>query len=164
MKIFRCSALLILLPFLISCGNDDSPERIRDTESNGRTIDPTHTVEILTEDRQETVAEVNVALAQTENERNRGLMEVQEMDFDTGMYFIFEDERERSFWMVNTPLSLDIIYMDSNDRIVRIHTNTTPYSDRQIPSESPAQYVLEVNAGFVREYDIREGMHVVLNQ
>lgn len=153
--------LAVFIPVCISCGNNDTPER--ETERSSRTITPTHTVGILSEDRQERVAEVNVALAQTESERNMGLMEVYDMPFDTGMYFIFDDERERSFWMVNTPLPLDILYMDSNDQIIRIHTNTTPYSDRQIRSGSPAQYVLEVNAGFVSEHDIREGMYVVLN-
>lgn len=106
------------------------------------------------------MAEVHIALAQTETERNTGLMDVQQMPFDAGMLFIFDDESPRSFWMANTPLSLDILFADRQRRIVRIHTRTIPYSDRQIRSEYPAMYTLEVNAGFVNEHDIREGMYL----
>ncbi|MEX0679981.1 MAG: DUF192 domain-containing protein [Balneolales bacterium] len=105
-------------------------------------------------------ARVDVALAQTEEERNSGLMGVDAMPFNTGMLFLFDGEKPRSFWMVNTPLSLDILFINSNREIIRIRNNTTPYSDREITSEGPAQYVLEVNAGFTREYDIREGMRI----
>jgi uncharacterized protein len=83
------------------------------------------------------VASVRVALAQTEQERNSGLMDVRDMPFDTGMYFLFDDEQPRSFWMANTPLSLDILFINSEQRIVRIHTRTVPFSESQIRSELP---------------------------
>lgn len=138
---------------IASCG--DSEEA---SPHQGRSIDPEHTVVIY--DGEQEITRVQVALARTESERNTGLMDVQEMPFDTGMLFLFDDEQERSFWMVNTPLSLDIIFLNSNREIVRIQTHTTPYSDRQVTSDVPAQYVLEVNAGFAREFDLHEGMHL----
>lgn len=136
-----------------ACNNNDEP-----AERQGRTIAPDHTVTIY--DGEQEVASVNVALAVTEDQRNAGLMDVHDMPFDTGMLFLFDDEQPRSFWMANTPLSLDIIFLNSQSEIVRIQANTTPYSDRQVSSGVPARYVLEVNAGFSREYDIREGMRI----
>ncbi len=147
------SVVLLLSFILLSCKGEEDP-----TEPRGRTINPDHLVIIY--DDSETVTEVHVALARTESERTTGLMNVYEMPFDTGMLFLFDNEQPRSFWMANTPLSLDILFLDQNREIVRIRTNTIPYSERQVTSELPAQYVLEVNAGFVREHDIREGMRI----
>ncbi|MFO8028809.1 MAG: DUF192 domain-containing protein [Cyclonatronaceae bacterium] len=151
--------LVLLIIFAVSYCSGSNKGDSQDRRT-GRTINPTDTIQILTAQQDRVVAEIRVALARTETERNTGLMEVQEMPFDTGMLFIFDDESSRSFWMANTPLSLDILFADRQRRIVRIHTRTTPYSDRQIRSEYPAMYTLEVNAGFVNDHDIREGMYL----
>jgi len=150
--------ILCTVVFGSSCNTDDTEESRNHIA--GRTIELTHIVEILDEQQDHTVATARVALAQTESERNAGLMDVRDLPYDAGMFFIFDEEEPRSFWMANTPLSLDILFINREDRIVRIHTRTTPYSDRQIRSDYPAMYTLEVNAGFVNEHDIREGMYV----
>lgn len=152
-------ALFFLVLFTVSYCSGSSNED-HQGQGPGRTITPTDTLHILNAQQDRVVAEVHIALAQTETERNTGLMDVQQMPFDAGMLFIFDDESPRSFWMANTPLSLDILFADRQRRIVRIHTRTIPYSDRQIRSEYPAMYTLEVNAGFVNEHDIREGMYL----
>lgn len=72
----------------------------------------------------------------------------------SGMLFIFPQETLLSFWMKNTPLPLDIIYINASFTIVHIAENTTPYSTIRIPSKHPARYVLEVNAGFCRQHGI----------
>ncbi len=155
--------LLILIPLLTTqCGSENGTESAE--RHAGRTVQPTHEIQILNEQQDQTVTRVRVALAQTEQERSAGLMDVRQMPFDTGMYFIFDEEAPRSFWMANTPLSLDILFVNREHRIVRIHTRTVPFSERQIRSELPAMYTLEVNAGFVSEYDIREGMYVRLSE
>ncbi len=154
--------LILLLSTVMQCNSDNEAETT--DRHAGREVEPTHSLEILDEQRDRVVARVRVALAQTEQERNTGLMDVRQMPFDTGMYFLFEDEAPRSFWMANTPLSLDILFIDRNHRVVRIHTRTVPFSERQIRSELPAKYTLEVNAGFVSEHDIREGMYVRLGE
>ncbi len=161
-KLIPALMVMTVAVMITFCGRNERGESAEGRA--GRTVVPTHTVQILSEMQDRVVAEVRVALAQTEKERNMGLMDVHQMPFDTGMYFIFPDETPRSFWMVNTPLSLDILFINKEKRIVRIHTRTTPFSDRQIRSEFPAMYTLEVNAGFVSEFDIREGMHVRLQQ
>lgn len=73
------------------------------------------------------------------------------------MLFVFPEEQPLSFWMKNTPLPLDIIYINTDFTIVHIATNTTPYSTAQIPSRHPAKYVLEVNGGFCQQQGIVAG-------
>ena len=65
-----------------------------------------------------------------------------------GMLFMMGTEEMQAFWMKNTIIPLDILYADSERRIVSIHKNTTPYSLDQIQSDKPALYVVEVNAGY----------------
>ncbi|MES0808689.1 DUF192 domain-containing protein [Roseibium sp. SCPC15] len=98
-----------------------------------------------------------VEVAATDIERARGLMFREEMAADHGMLFIFEGEGERFFWMKNTPLPLDIIYIDNTGQIVSIAADTTPFSEAVIPSGKPARFVLEVNAGIAEKLEIKVG-------
>ncbi|MES0882266.1 DUF192 domain-containing protein [Roseibium sp. SCP14] len=98
-----------------------------------------------------------VEVAATDIERARGLMFREEMAADHGMLFIFEGEGERFFWMKNTPLPLDIIYIDNAGHIVSIAADTTPFSETVIPSGKPARFVLEVNAGIAEKLEIKVG-------
>ena len=102
-------------------------------------------------------ASISATLADTEEKRTLGLMDVRQLKSDEGMLFIFEDEQPRSFWMANTPLSLDIIFADTDGNIVRIHTYTEAYATENYVSQKPAKYVVEVNAGFTVSYDVQEG-------
>jgi len=98
-----------------------------------------------------------VEIADDDAERQRGLMFREPLPDDRGMLFQFPDEAERSFWMRNTPSSLDIIYIAGDGRIVSIAANTTPYSDMGIPSYGPARGVLEVRAGRAAEIGAEAG-------
>lgn len=145
---------IIFLLTLIGCGNGE-----RSAPGSTRTIELTDSVDFLDRDG-EVISTVRVAIADTENKRNLGLMNVHDLPEDGGMLFLFDDEQERSFWMANTPLPLDIIYVNRNKEIVRIYHRTNPYSERLLPSGEPAQYVVEVNGGYARNHDIREGMSI----
>jgi uncharacterized membrane protein (UPF0127 family) len=103
---------------------------------------------------------VKVELAQTPQERQRGLMYRKQLAPDAGMLFIFEREQPNSFWMRNTYLPLDLIFIKADWSVLGIVENATPLTDspRQVPGES--QYVLEVNAGFSRQYGIASGTKV----
>jgi uncharacterized protein len=103
------------------------------------------------------VAEISVEIAESEEARTQGLMGRTRMGERQGMLFIFPNEEYRSFWMANTPLPLDILYVNSALRIVTIKRNTVPFSEESIPSSAPAQYVIEVNAGFCARHGIVEG-------
>jgi uncharacterized protein len=103
------------------------------------------------------LAGIAIEIADTPASREAGLMGRSTMKSDRGMLFVFEEMEDRSFWMANTPLSLDIIYVNDNKVIVTIQANTTPYSEASIPSVYPAMYVVEVNAGFCALHGVREG-------
>ena len=101
---------------------------------------------------------VFVEIADSEEERKRGLMWRKALDKNSGMLFIYKDSRIRYFWMKNTYISLDIAFIDTNLVIKTIHTiektddSTTLYS-----SYVPVQYVLEVNSGWLEQHNIHTG-------
>ena len=74
-----------------------------------------------------------------------------------GQYFIFEDETPRSFYMKNTEFGLDIIYINKAQTIVSIQKNAKPLDQSSLPSNEPATYVLEVNAGLSDQWSLEPG-------
>ena len=101
--------------------------------------------------------EFMVEIADTDELRQRGLMFRPPLEDDRGMLFEFPTSREQSFWMRNTPSSLDIIYIAPNGRIVSIASHATPFSEAQIPSNGPANGVLELRAGRAEEIGAKAG-------
>lgn len=150
----------LLLLFFTACSSSDRPEPI--TEQQERELNYTSEVYFLSQDGSRTISTVQVAVADDDHSRSEGLMNVHHMPTDAGMLFIFEEDEPRSFWMANTPLSLDIIFANSDFEIVRIHRNTQPYSHEQFRSEAPAKYVVEVNAGYTLLHDITEEMILLI--
>ena len=102
-------------------------------------------------------ATFRVEVADTAEERRWGLMYRSELEADEGMLFVFPDEKVHSFWMKNTPLSLDIIFMDRRRRVVGIIHDTVPFSTRSVSVGIPSQYALEVRAGLARRKGVVEG-------
>ncbi len=106
---------------------------------------------------------VSVELAKEHDHRMRGLMWRTSMAEDDGMLFVFEDERPLSFWMRNTCIPLDMLFITSDGFIVNIEENTPTLTDQNFGSGScKARYVLEVNAGWTRKNGIKAGMRVKL--
>jgi len=101
-----------------------------------------------------------VEIADDDAERERGLMYRPPLEDDRGMLFQFPAATEQSFWMKNTPSSLDIIYIDPRGRIVSIASHATPYSQMPLPSNGAANGVLELRAGRVEEIGARPGDQV----
>ena len=101
-----------------------------------------------------------VEIADDDAERERGLMYRPPLEGDRGMLFQFAAAREQSFWMKNTPSSLDIIYIDPRGRIVSIAKHATPNSDAPIPSNGAANGVLELRAGRTDEIGAKPGDQV----
>ena len=106
---------------------------------------------------EQTLAVIDIEIADDQQQRTRGLMYRDQMDEDRGMLFIFEQPEPRRFWMKNTHIPLDILFADEEGVILRIARDTTPYSTRGVPCSQPALYVVEVNAGYTARHDIREG-------
>ena len=109
---------------------------------------------------EDTIKHIDIEFASSRYEITKGLMDRRVMQEDEGMLFIFDRMEPRSFWMKNTPLSLDIIYITDGFEIESIQKNTEPYSPNSIPSKGDAQYVLEVNAGFSDKFNIVEGTRI----
>lgn len=151
--------LLSALLFTASaCTGDEPAPRSQQSPSAARVLEFPSTVHFkTTADAAEPVATVRVAVAESNMARQQGLMNVFEMPEDGGMIFIFEQQQPLSFWMANTPLSLDMVFVNEDFEIVRIHQNTTPFSQQQYPSVRPALYVVEVHGGFTARHDIQEG-------
>jgi uncharacterized membrane protein (UPF0127 family) len=103
---------------------------------------------------------VRVEVVQTPQERQRGLMFRKQLDADAGMLFVFERPQHNVFWMHNTFLPLDMIFITRDMRVLGVVENATPQTDspREVPGES--QYVLEVNAGYSRQHGITQGTRV----
>ena len=91
---------------------------------------------------------VNAVIADDDVDRARGLSFIEELPFNEGMLFVFENEGRHSFWMKDTYISLDIIWLDKDKRVVHIEKNTTPENEESLIPEKEARYVLEVNSGF----------------
>ena len=102
-----------------------------------------------------------VEVAREEEERRRGLMFREKLGEREGMLFIFESAGWLTFWMKNTPLSLDILFIDENKKIVNIHAGTKPFQEfPTYESKAPCRYVLEVVTGTCRRLGIRPGDRV----
>jgi uncharacterized membrane protein (UPF0127 family) len=99
----------------------------------------------------------DVEIADNEAERAEGLMYRQTMADNAGMLFLYPSPRPVEFWMKNTVLSLDIVFVRADGTIARIAANTTPMSEDLIPSGEPVLAVLEVKAGIMRELGINPG-------
>ncbi|MEO0733979.1 MAG: DUF192 domain-containing protein [Bacteroidota bacterium] len=106
---------------------------------------------------QEVVSELDIEIADTEETIVQGLMYRDQMEENQGMLFIMPAVKPQSFWMLNTYISLDIIFVGADKRIVNIRENTTPKSTDQVTSTGPAAYVLEVNAGYAARHGLRAG-------
>lgn len=102
------------------------------------------------------ITNINIEFARTSKETEIGLMYRKSMQENQGMLFIFPNEEMRSFWMRNTYIPLDIIYLNKEKQIVSIVKNAQPLSEESRPSEGVAMYVLEVNGGFSDKYNLQK--------
>ncbi len=103
---------------------------------------------------------VSVEVARDPYAWSKGLMFRESLPEHDGMLFVFPDEAPRSFWMKNTLIPLDMLFISRDKRIVTIRKNATPCTTVTCPtydSTVVVPFVLEVNAGFVDRYGIREG-------
>ncbi|MBT8325857.1 MAG: DUF192 domain-containing protein [Winogradskyella sp.] len=100
---------------------------------------------------------IDIEVARDEFEIQTGLMYRNDLGTSQGMLFIFPEESHRSFYMKNTRLPLDIIYISASKEIVSIIKNAKPFDETSLPSDLPAQYVLEINGGLADEWQIGIG-------
>lgn len=98
-----------------------------------------------------------IELALTPIQQQNGLMYRTEMAADAGMLFYFSEEAPRAFWMKNTLIPLDMIFIKKDGRILNIHENAIPNDLTSIPSDGPVVAVVELNGGITRKLGIKAG-------
>ena len=103
---------------------------------------------------------ITVEVAQKDHDRERGLMYRTRMGDDHGMIFLFEEKSDHAFWMHNTCIPLDMLYLDDDGLIVGIEENTPTISDDTFEVGCESKYVLELNAGWTRAHGVFAGQKV----
>jgi uncharacterized membrane protein (UPF0127 family) len=103
----------------------------------------------------------SIEIVDTEEKRAEGLMFRTEMAPDHGMLFDFRREQPVAFWMKNTYLPLDMIFVKADGRILSIAENTTPMSEALVPSSGPVRFVFEVKAGTSKRLGIAPGDRLI---
>lgn len=102
-------------------------------------------------------AKLDIEIADTDYETQTGLMYRNTMKENRGMLFIFNTEQERFFYMKNTKIPLDIIYISKDKKIVSFQKHAKPFDETSLPSTYPAKYVLEINAGLADAWSLAVG-------
>lgn len=105
----------------------------------------------------DTIKELDIEFAESSYEHETGLMYRESMEDNQGMLFIYEDEAPRSFYMKDTYIPLDLIFYSADSTAVSFQENAEPMDETSLPSGEPAQFVLEINAGLVEEWNIEIG-------
>jgi Uncharacterized conserved protein len=98
-----------------------------------------------------------VEIAATPEARARGLMFREHLPESEGMLFLFEPVQPVSFWMRNTPLPLDLIFLAADGTVRRVTADAVPFSETPMPSGGPVRAVLEINAGLAARFGIEAG-------
>ena len=111
-------------------------------------------------------AELGVEIADTPEEHTQGLMNRESLADGEGMLFVFDSDSQRSFWMKNTLIPLDMIFVNSSLDIVSISEDSQPCVSDPCPlyrSAMPAMYVVEANSGFAREHSLEPGQNIQIS-
>lgn len=103
------------------------------------------------------ITSFDIEIAESEYETQTGLMYREQMALNQGMLFIFPDERIHSFYMKNTEIPLDLIFIKADSTIASFQENTEPYNEAGISSQVPIKYVLEINAGLAQKWLLEIG-------
>ncbi len=145
----------MLVPFLKKSESTTSSDNSESATSNAPMFVKEGEVRFVRDGK--VLKKIDVEIAENEAERAKGLMYRPYMPDSLGMLFIFERPEPQAFWMKNTQIALDIIYVDEDRKIVSIQKNARPFSEESLPSLGEAQYVVEVNAGYTDLHGINVG-------
>ena len=119
---------------------------------------PAQPLTIITQEG--TAHEFNAEMALTAEQQRIGLMHRKHMKDSRAMLFVFEGSAERNFWMDNTLIPLDLLFITQNGIVHHIHENAKPLDRTRIPSNGPSKAVLEINGGLSKTLGITEGSQI----
>jgi len=144
--------VFIFLAFL-SCKNDAK----REIKTESISFTKEGELAIIATETDTIKANFDIEIAENEYETHTGLMYRKSMKKDRGMLFIQPIESLQYFYMKNTEIPLDIIYINSGMKIVSFQKNARPLDENSLPSNVPAKYVLEINAGLSDQLGLQVG-------
>ncbi len=147
--------LLLFLGLLLGSSCKDGGEKSLGTEPV--TFKKEGELSILDAETDARLIKLDIEIASTDYEVQTGLMYREAMGERQGMLFVFTEEAPHSFYMKNTLIPLDILFIDKELTIVKIHRKAEPLNEAGIPSGGPVQYVLEVRAGMSDRWGLEEG-------
>jgi uncharacterized membrane protein (UPF0127 family) len=118
----------------------------------------------IVDDHDKTLMSIKVAIAKTNEQRAFGLMYLKKLPIDKGMIFIFDQLDVLNFWMKNTFIPLDILFIDQNHQIIKIKENCQPLNESIISSDAKAINAIEINAGLVKKHNIKIGNKIIFDK
>ncbi len=153
-QVYKIAVILLIIAFAIfMIINNFFPGKKKDNEF----IFKKNGVLSFTDSTGNVKDKIDIQIAETDFDHQLGLMFRKSMGENQGMLFIFPEASVQSFWMRNTYISLDMIFVDTDKKIITIHRNTKILSDQSYQSTGPAKYVIEVDAGFSNKFNIKVG-------
>lgn len=155
MKNIFLLSILVISSFLFTNCKDSNSKEVNLTKKV--TFSKQGALTLHKADTDSIIATLDIEIADNEYKTQTGLMYRSSMEKDQAMLFVFPDEQRRSFFMKNTEFPLDIIYFDSNKKLINFHSNAKPYDETSLPSTAPAKYVLEVNGGLAEQWGLQNG-------
>ena len=107
------------------------------------------------------IHKLTVYIADSNYKRKKGLMYIENLPINHGMLFEFDSPRIASIWMKNTHISLDILFIDENQTIIKIHNEAKPFNLRSITSKIKVKWILEMNGGLAKAMNIKTGDNIL---
>jgi hypothetical protein len=148
----RILIAIVSIISLVTCAKDSPPRQI--------TFQKDAEIMIITFDNSEIIFDVEIA--DTETKRMHGLMDRYTLEANQGMLFIFDRADFQSFWMKNTYISLDIIFIDEEYLINQIYENAFPLCEKPIIGDYRSIYVLEILGGLSTRLSIKVGDRILI--
>ena len=152
--LFKYSLLFLALLTISNC-KEDKPNKSEDKVVVSFKKEGLLTIKRA--DSDSIIKTIDIEIADNAYATQTGLMYRTQLDTNQGMLFIFPDVQLRNFYMKNTKIPLDIIYIDEDQTIVSFQKNAKPFNETSLPSEAPAKYVLEINGGLSDEWLLAVG-------
>lgn len=137
--------------FFVSCKGENK------TEIKTETIAFTKEGELSVFKKDSLLINMDIEIAESDYETETGLMYRESMEEKQGMLFIQDEFKVQNFYMKNTQISLDLIFIDENLKVVSFQENAKPFDETSLSSQVPAKYVLEVNAGLAEKWLLEVG-------
>lgn len=158
--ILKYSLILLILFSVFNC-KEDKPAKTEDQVVVS--FKKEGVLNIMKADSDSIIKTLDIEIADNEYETQTGLMYRTKLEINHGMLFIFPDVKMRSFYMKNTKIPLDIIYIDEARTIISFQKNAKPFNERSLPSDAPAKYVLEINGGLSDAWQLSAGDTIEIN-